>query len=71
MKIKLDTEVDPRDLPAVNLSLYHAAKKNLADGYTPQNEVENRLLELSTTLFGTYLDNLRSEFRDILENQND
>ena len=71
MRIRLDTEVDPRDLPAVSLSLAHAAKKNLAEGYEPQNFVEGRLLELSDTLFGTYLDCLRSEFIAILERNND
>ena len=71
MRIKLDTEVDPRELPAVNLSLYHAAKKNLAEGYSPQNPVETRLLKLSDELFGTYLENLRSEFLNILETNND
>ena len=68
MKVKLDSTIDPQDMPAVNLSLLHAAKKSAAEGYEAKNAIERKLMILSETLFTTYLDSLKSEVMDILEN---
>ena len=67
MRVKLDSEIDPNDIPAVNLSLQHAAKKSVAEGYDPRNPVEYTLIKISNNLFETYLDSIRSEIIDIVE----
>jgi hypothetical protein len=64
--MKINTNLDPRELEAVGVGLQKLAKSQRETSYKPENNAEQELLRKTDHILDTMLESLQLEISDLL-----